>query len=76
MDFTGNVGRIVEDPQEVKAITELEDKPCRVKIRPSAKSIPEKLNSSKHIIDQPWFHGNLNRDQSTVLINKHGEYEG
>lgn len=77
MDFTGNVGRIVEDPAEAQAIAESECKILHRKMRPNANIIPEGIDTTAGIHTlQPWFHRKLTRDQATMLINKHGYVDG
>lgn len=77
MDFTGSVGRIVEDPAEAQAIAESEAKILYRKLRPNANLIPDRIDTTVgiHTI-QPWFHSKLTRDQATMLINKHGCVDG
>lgn len=77
MDFTGSVGRIVEDPAEAQAIAESEAKILYRKLRPNTNLIPNRIDTSVgiHTI-QPWFHSKLTRDQATMLINKHGCVDG
>lgn len=78
MDFTGSVGRIVEDPAEAQAIAESErSKIFHRKLRPNPNVIPDGMDTSIGIHTlQPWFHSKLTRDQATMLINKHGCVDG
>ena len=80
MDFTGSVGRIVEDPQEAKAIAVAEGYSWKRRLRPSARSpsllrVAGGLKSGIHIT-QPWFHSGMTREHATQLINRHGTVDG
>ncbi|XP_069700434.1 growth factor receptor-bound protein 14-like isoform X2 [Periplaneta americana] len=81
MDFTGSVGRIVEDPQEAKAIAVAEGYSWKRRWRPSArgpsllKVSAGGLKSGVHIT-QPWFHSGMTRDQAAQLISRHGTVDG
>ncbi|KDR11446.1 Growth factor receptor-bound protein 10, partial [Zootermopsis nevadensis] len=82
MDFTGSVGRIVEDPQEAKAIAVAEGYSWKRRWRPSTRgpsllrvSGAGGLKSGIHIT-QPWFHSGMTRDQATQLIGRHGTVDG
>ncbi|KAF5300757.1 hypothetical protein FQA39_LY11002 [Lamprigera yunnana] len=80
MDFTGSVGRIVEDPKEAKAIAVAEGYSWKRRWRPTMRA-PSNLahvhgiESGVHIT-QPWFHSGMTRDQATALVNKHGTVDG
>ncbi|XP_023708620.1 growth factor receptor-bound protein 10 isoform X2 [Cryptotermes secundus] len=81
MDFTGSVGRIVEDPQEAKAIAVAEGYSWKRRWRPSTRG-PSLLRVSAgglkagiHIT-QPWFHSGMTRDQATQLISRRGSVDG
>ena len=80
MDFTGSVGRIVEDPQEAKAIAVAEGYSWKRRLRPSARS-PSLLRVSGGLkagihITQPWFHSGMTREHATQLIGRHGTVDG
>lgn len=81
MDFTGSVGRIVEDPQEAKAIAVAEGYSWKRRWRPSTRSpsllrvSAGGLKSGIHIT-QPWFHSGMTRDQAAQLISRHGTVDG
>ncbi|XP_074030953.1 growth factor receptor-bound protein 14 isoform X2 [Leptinotarsa decemlineata] len=88
MDFTGAVGRIVEDPQEATAIAAAEGyswkrrwrAPIRGTTAPS--TLVQTQTAYVHSIDtgihvtQPWFHSGLPRDQAAELVAKHGSVDG
>lgn len=80
MDFTGSVGRIVDDPKEAKAIAVAEGYSWKRRWRPTMRT-PSNLahvngiESGVHIT-QPWFHSGMTRDQATALVNKHGTVDG
>ncbi|XP_018565901.1 growth factor receptor-bound protein 14 isoform X2 [Anoplophora glabripennis] len=86
MDFTGAVGRIVEDPQEANAIAIAEGYSWKRRWRPSTRlSGPSAAAlTSAHIqtleagvhITQPWFHSGMTRDQATALMNRYGTCDG
>jgi hypothetical protein len=81
MDFTGSVGRIVEDPEEAKAIAAAEGYSWKRRWRPSTrgpsllKVSAAGLKSGIHIT-QPWFHSGMTRDQAAQLINRYGTVDG
>ncbi|XP_044266886.1 growth factor receptor-bound protein 14-like isoform X2 [Tribolium madens] len=80
MDFTGSVGRIVEDPKEAKAIAVAEGYSWKRRWRPPCRpppnsGYPQGLESGVHIT-QPWFHSGMSRDQATALVTKHGTVDG
>nr|XP_008194011.1 PREDICTED: growth factor receptor-bound protein 14 isoform X2 [Tribolium castaneum] len=80
MDFTGSVGRIVEDPKEAKAIAVAEGYSWKRRWRPPCRpppnsAYPQGLESGVHIT-QPWFHSGMSRDQATALVTKHGTVDG
>jgi hypothetical protein len=81
MDFTGSVGRIVEDPQEAKAIAVAEGYSWKRRWRPSIRGpsllrvSAGGLKSGIHIT-QPWFHSGMTRDQAARLIGRHGTVDG
>lgn len=80
MDFTGSVGRIVEDPQEAKAIAVAEGYSWKRRLRPSARSpsllrVTGGLKAGIHIT-QPWFHSGMTREHATQLIGRHGTVDG
>ncbi|XP_068902755.1 growth factor receptor-bound protein 14-like isoform X3 [Tenebrio molitor] len=80
MDFTGSVGRIVEDPKEAKAIAVAEGYSWKRRWRPPCRPppncvYPQGIESGVHIT-QPWFHSGMSRDQATALVTKHGTVDG
>ncbi|XP_029167207.1 growth factor receptor-bound protein 14-like isoform X2 [Nylanderia fulva] len=82
MDFTGSVGRIVEDPKEAKDIAENEGMVWRRRWRPFSRTPPgcammrlHGLDSGIHVL-QPWFHGGLKRDVAAAIIRDHGSVDG
>lgn len=80
MDFTGSVGRIVEDPKEAKAIAVAEGYSWKRRWRPPCRSSPNTasvpgIESGVHIT-QPWFHSGMSRDQATALVTRHGTVDG
>lgn len=84
MDFTGSVGRIVEDPNEAKAIAAAEGNSWRKRCRPTSRiqqqvngTGGQKVESGAGVhITQPWFHSDLSRDQATTIVSKHGSVDG
>ncbi|XP_065162748.1 growth factor receptor-bound protein 14-like isoform X3 [Atheta coriaria] len=79
MDFTGSVGRIVDDPKEAKAIAVAEGYSWKRRWRPTCR-VPSSqqiagIDSGVHIT-QPWFHSGMSRDQATALVNRHGTVDG
>ncbi|XP_056632292.1 growth factor receptor-bound protein 14-like isoform X2 [Diorhabda sublineata] len=86
MDFTGAVGRIVEDPQEATAIAVAEGYSWKRRWRgytrgsagPSgvtSTAFVQSLDAGIHMT-QPWFHSGLPRDKATELVSKHGTVDG
>ncbi|XP_050524442.1 growth factor receptor-bound protein 14-like isoform X2 [Daktulosphaira vitifoliae] len=81
MDFTGNVGRIVEDPKEALAIAQAETGSVRRSWRSSGRSTPglqaaiTRLENDVHL-SQPWYHKNMSRDQAANILNRHGNKDG
>lgn len=82
MDFKGNVGRIVEDPKEAKAIAEADSGSTRRSWRYSnSKSTPglqaavTKLENDIHL-SQPWYHKNMARDHAAQVLNALGNKDG
>ncbi|XP_072758796.1 growth factor receptor-bound protein 14 isoform X1 [Anoplolepis gracilipes] len=82
MDFTGSVGRIVEDPKEAKDIAENEGMVWRRRWRPFSRTPPgcammrlHGLDGGIHVL-QPWFHGGLKRDIAAAIIRDHGTVDG
>ena len=75
MDFTGSVGRIVDDPEEARMIAENEGRAWKRKWRPFARRTPI-TNTTKEQVDngihttQPWYHGDLRREAAVALIRK------
>lgn len=81
MDFTGSVGRIVEDPKEAKAIAVAEGYAWKRRWRPSARQGAANVLHVQGIeagvhITQPWFHSGMSREQATQLINRYGTVDG
>ena len=82
MDFTGSVGRIVEDPLEAKEIAEREGAAWRIHWKPfsrptkDGKAMPlHGLDAGVHVL-QPWYHGDLRRDVATNVIREQGTVDG
>ncbi|EZA62131.1 Growth factor receptor-bound protein [Ooceraea biroi] len=82
MDFTGSVGRIVEDPKEAKDIAENEGIIWRRRWRPFSRTPPgcamvrlHGLDGGIHVL-QPWFHGGLKREVAAAIIRDHGSVDG
>ncbi|XP_043797991.1 growth factor receptor-bound protein 14-like isoform X1 [Apis laboriosa] len=82
MDFTGSVGRIVEDPKEAKNIAENEGINWRRTWRPFSRP-PQGcamvrlhgLDDGFHVL-QPWFHRGLKRDIAAAIVRDHGSVDG
>lgn len=81
MDFSGNVGRIVEDPKEALAIAQAETGSVRRSWRSSGRTTPglqaavSRLENDVHL-SQPWFHKNMSRDQAANVLSAHGNKDG
>lgn len=76
MDFTGSVGRIVEDPKEAKAIAVAEGYSWKRRWRPPNRAPANvKIDMGVHVV-QPWYHGGMTRDEASSLINRHGTVDG
>ncbi|KAJ8920683.1 hypothetical protein NQ315_004822 [Exocentrus adspersus] len=84
MDFTGRVGRIVDDPQEANAIAVGEGYSWKRRWRPSTRLLGPSAAAQAHIqtleaavhITQPWFHSGMTRDQANELMARHGTNDG
>ena len=81
MDFTGSVGRIVEDPKEAKDIAEKEGIIWKRRWRPFSRRSPSSnigkigIDSGLHVT-QPWYHGNLKREMAAAIIRDRGSVDG
>lgn len=76
MDFTGSVGRIVEDPTEAKAIAAAEGYSWKRRWRPPNRApAMVKVDIGIHST-QPWYHHGMSRDEASSLIAKHGTVDG
>ncbi|XP_063988056.1 growth factor receptor-bound protein 14-like [Diachasmimorpha longicaudata] len=82
MDFTGSVGRIVDDPKEARDIAENEGLMWRRRWRPFSRSPPgcsvsrkPPLEDGIHVL-KPWFHREVNRDTAASLIRENGSIDG
>lgn len=83
MDFTGSVGRIVEDPKEAKEVAESEGMIWRRRWRPFTRARTggsqtvklHGLDPGIHVV-QPWFHSGLKRDIATAIIKDQGSVDG
>ncbi|XP_043596863.1 growth factor receptor-bound protein 10-like isoform X4 [Bombus pyrosoma] len=82
MDFTGSVGRIVNDPKEAKNIAENEGMNWRRNWRPFSRPPPgcavvrlHGLDDGIHIL-QPWFHRGLRRDIAAAIVREQGSVDG
>lgn len=86
MDFTGAVGRIVEDPKEAKAIAAAEGYSWKRRWRRMNQALGPVaagtvgasalgLESGIHTT-QPWFHSGMTREQAAQLVSRHGTVDG
>lgn len=79
MDFTGAVGRVVNDPMEAMAIEAAEGhvwkKRWRRPIRGTASSLIQGKDAAL-IMTMPWFHSGMSRDQATAILNKCSDMDG
>ncbi|XP_017877222.1 growth factor receptor-bound protein 14-like isoform X2 [Ceratina calcarata] len=82
MDFTGSVGRIVDDPKEAKNIAEVEGVNWRRTWRPFSRPPPgcavvrlHGLDDGIHVL-QPWFHRGLKRDIAAAIVRDYGSVDG
>lgn len=88
MDFTGAVGRIVEDPKEAKAIAAAEGYSWKRRWRRMNQALGPAgvaagavgatalgLKSGIHTT-QPWFHSGMTREQAAQLVSRHGTVDG
>ncbi|XP_034241907.1 growth factor receptor-bound protein 14-like, partial [Thrips palmi] len=86
MDFTGAVGRIVEDPKEAKAIAAAEGYSWKRRWRRNqvlghagvaegTVRVALGLESGIHTT-QPWFHSGMTREQAAQLVSRHGTVDG
>ncbi|XP_060822751.1 growth factor receptor-bound protein 14-like isoform X2 [Bombus pascuorum] len=82
MDFTGSVGRIVDDPKEAKNIAESEGMNWRRTWRPFSRPPPgctvvrlHGLDDGIHVL-QPWFHRGLKREIAAAIIRDQGSADG
>lgn len=82
MDFSGKVGRIVEDPKEAQAIAQAEPASVRRSWRqsngqfsPSLQAAITKLENDIHLF-QPWYHKNMSRDQAANVLHGLGNKDG
>ncbi|XP_034939547.1 growth factor receptor-bound protein 14-like isoform X2 [Chelonus insularis] len=78
MDFTGSVGRIVEDPMEARAIAESEGllwkqtwRPPLSRLRSKCPEIDDGAHASK-----PWFHKAVNREKAAILVKAYRKMNG
>ncbi|XP_051161762.1 growth factor receptor-bound protein 14-like isoform X2 [Leptopilina boulardi] len=81
MDFTGSVGRIVEDPKEAKDIAESEGVIWKRRWRPFSRRSPGSNMTRIHVdnsihTSQPWFHGDLKREIAAAIIRDRGSVDG
>ncbi|KAF6198142.1 hypothetical protein GE061_007889, partial [Apolygus lucorum] len=82
MDFTGKVGRIVEDPLEAKAIAVSEGNAWKKRLRAKAESsrsggFPlEAGEEEKSHYGQPWYHRSMTREQAAALLSAHAKHDG
>jgi len=76
MDFTGSVGRIVEDPLEAKAIAVSEGIAWKRRWRGSGCTLRRTIGGTEFHLGQPWYHQSLSRQQATSLISSHGNQDG
>uniref|UniRef100_A0A0A9YWB1 Growth factor receptor-bound protein 14 n=1 Tax=Lygus hesperus TaxID=30085 RepID=A0A0A9YWB1_LYGHE len=82
MDFTGKVGRIVEDPLEAKAIAISEGNAWKRRLRAKAESsknggfVLEAGEEEKSHYGQPWYHRTMSREQATALLSTLAKHDG
>lgn len=76
MDFTGSVGRIVEDPTEAKAIAISEGLAWKRRWRSNTLTIARRGAGTEVHLSQPWFHKTLTRQQAETLIATHSNQDG
>ncbi|XP_014279796.1 growth factor receptor-bound protein 14 isoform X3 [Halyomorpha halys] len=80
MDFTGSVGRIVEDPQEAREIAQSEGAYWKKKWKEMMANQPRRYPTPKDEhgahLNQPWYHENMSRDQAVALLNTLPEKDG
>lgn len=76
MDFTGSVGRIVEDPKEAKAIEIAEGYAWQRRLKPRAINAVHLETLEGSHISQPWFHKDVTREEATYLVLKQGAIDG
>ncbi|CAG9825382.1 unnamed protein product [Phaedon cochleariae] len=92
MDFTGAVGRIVEDPQEATAIAAAEGYSWKRRWRggytrppptggagAAASLVQTHVHQAMETgvhVAQPWFHAGLTRDRAAELVAKYGTVDG
>ncbi|KAK9501116.1 hypothetical protein O3M35_002221 [Rhynocoris fuscipes] len=84
MDFTGNEGRIVEDPKEARDIAISEGVTWKRRLRGNglgqtrrsgSSAITGTTNSVLHH-GQPWFYKSMPREHAATLIGTHGTQDG
>lgn len=81
MDFTGNVGRIVEDPKEALAIAQAEigsgvrrswrstnRHTSAAPIAPNVQVAVTRLDNDIHL-SQSWYHKDMTREQAVSILN-------
>ena len=80
MDFTGSYGRVVDDPEEAKAIALAEAHSWRRRKANigMANMTHAKSNSNEvgvHVV-QPWYHRGMSREEANLLLQRHGTVDG
>lgn len=80
MDFTGPVGRVVNDPLEAMAIEAAEGhvwkKRWRRPLRGNATAPFTQGKDAALITHMPWYHHDLPRDKATAILTKCTEMDG
>ncbi|XP_061872814.1 growth factor receptor-bound protein 7-like [Colius striatus] len=79
MDFSGCMGRVIENPSEVLSVA-LEEAQAWKKKPTHRYSLPAACHSSLLSTDihctQPWFHGCISREETQQLIGRQGLVDG
>lgn len=92
MDFTGNKGRVIEDPQEAEAVAAAEAHGWKRKLpccrsgqaspttgggqSPPSSGVPPPVPELGLQHTQPWFYSGMSREEATQLLLRHGTVDG